>query len=77
MSPLPEADPNDGTQAFIEAYGPCRDQTEVVLYKVRGGGHAWPGGRQYAPVSWIGRVSRDFDACEAIWKFFKRHAKAS
>ena len=70
----PDRDPNDGTRVRREAYGPCRDGTEVVLLAVEGGGHTWPGGWQYFPERVIGRTSRDIDANEVIWSFFKRHA---
>jgi polyhydroxybutyrate depolymerase len=34
----------------------------VVLYRVVGGGHGWPGGPQYVPRLLIGRISKTFDA---------------
>jgi polyhydroxybutyrate depolymerase len=43
----------------------------VTLLEVRGGGHTWPGGSQYLPDFLVGRVSRDFDASEEIFDFFK------
>lgn len=70
----PDRDPRDGTRVRRETYGPCRDGTEVVLLAVEGGGHTWPGGWQYLPERVIGRTSRDIDANEVIWDFFKRHA---
>ncbi|NMD03070.1 MAG: phospholipase, partial [Bacteroidales bacterium] len=51
------------------------DGTEVILYAVEGGGHTWPGGFQYLPAWIIGKTSRDIDANEVIWAFFKRHSK--
>jgi len=52
------------------AYG-----NDVAAYVVQGGGHCWPGGLQYVPVSVIGKTSDDFDASEAIWRFFERHQR--
>ncbi len=69
----PDRDPNDGTRVRREAYVPCGHETEVVLYAVEGGGHTWPGGDQYLPARIIGKTSRDIDANEVIWDFFKRH----
>lgn len=69
----PDRDPTDGTRVRRETYGPCREGTEVVLYAVEGGGHTWPGGDQYLPVSIVGKTSRDFNANDVIWDFFKRH----
>jgi polyhydroxybutyrate depolymerase len=47
----------------------------VRLLRVEGGGHTWPGGTQYLPVSWIGPTNRDIDASEVIWRFFKGAAR--
>lgn len=70
----PDRDPQDGTRVRREAYGPCGEGSEVVLYAVDGGGHTWPGGQQYLPESVIGRTSRDIDANEVLWTFFRKHA---
>ncbi|MGH7752870.1 MAG: alpha/beta hydrolase family esterase, partial [Gemmatimonadales bacterium] len=70
----PDRDPQDGTRVRREAYGPCGGGSEVVLYAVEGGGHTWPGGQQYLPARVIGRTSRDLDANEVLWAFFKNHA---
>lgn len=70
----PDRAPGDWTRVRREAYGPCREGTEVVLYAVEGGGHTWPGGFQYLPDRVIGRTSRDIDASDVIWEFFRRHA---
>lgn len=44
---------------------------KIELINVIGGGHTWPGGTQYLPKKLIGRVSRDFNACDALWEFFE------
>ena len=70
----PDADPQDGTRVRREVYGGGKDETEVILYAIEGGGHTWPGGYQYLPEGVIGKTSRDIDANQVIWDFFKRHA---
>jgi polyhydroxybutyrate depolymerase len=75
ISELDDTDPTDGTRVFVKHYEGGSDDTEVILYAVEGGGHTWPGGFQYLPVRLIGRTSRDIDANEIIWSFFKRHRK--
>ncbi|HXX94685.1 MAG TPA: esterase, partial [Planctomycetota bacterium] len=70
-----DMDPNDGTTTLRTAWRDGQDGTDVILYTVKGGGHTWPGGSQYLPVSVIGRVSRDFSATEMIWGFFAGHPK--
>ena len=72
---MPDKDPEDGTRSTVETYAGGRNGTEVVVFTIEGGGHAWPGGRQYLPVKTIGRVCRDFDATTTIWEFFKAHPK--
>ncbi|HEX4994402.1 MAG TPA: PHB depolymerase family esterase [Methylomirabilota bacterium] len=52
-----------------------RDGSEVVLVRLDGGGHTWPGGPQYLPEGLIGRVCRDFSATAVIWEFFRTHPK--
>jgi polyhydroxybutyrate depolymerase len=69
----PDKDPFDGIRVRKEVYGQGREGTEVVLYTIEGGGHTWPGGYQYLREGFIGKTSRDIDATEVIWNFFKRH----
>jgi len=75
VSHMPDKDPDDKSTCVAATYRDGRDGTEVVLITVEGGGHTWPGGSQYLPVSMIGRVCRDFDATALIWAFFKNHPK--
>ena len=44
----------------------------VELFRIDGGGHTWPSGRQYLPVSIVGSVNRDIDAAAVIWTFFQQ-----
>jgi polyhydroxybutyrate depolymerase len=71
----PDRDPKDGTRVTRKEYSNGVGGTEVVLYAVDGGGHTWPGGFQYLPVWLIGKTSRDIDANELIWSFFKKHSR--
>ena len=73
ISELPDTDPSDGTRAREELYGGGREGAVVELIAVEGGGHTWPGGLQYLRERTIGKTSRDFDASEVIWDFFKQH----
>jgi polyhydroxybutyrate depolymerase len=47
---------------------------DVAAYVILAGGHCWPGGVQYFPVSVIGKTTYDFSASEAIWQFFSKHS---
>jgi len=67
--------PIDGTSVEISRYQDCEQGTEVVLVKVNGGGHTWPGGAQYLPVGIVGKVSREINASEMILDFFLSHSR--
>jgi polyhydroxybutyrate depolymerase len=71
----PDRDPRDGTRVRREEYSGGKDGSEVILYAIYGGGHTWPGGYQYLPAWIIGKTSRDIDANEIIWSFFKKHSR--
>lgn len=74
-SKLQDKDPKDGTNVEIEKYIGCKDGTEVILLKVIGGGHTWPGGKQYLKPRIVGMVCRDINASEIIIDFFLGHSR--
>jgi polyhydroxybutyrate depolymerase len=61
----------DKCKAKKYIYSNCAGETEVILVKIEGGGHTWPGGSQYLPKMIVGNVCKDFSATEMIWEFFK------
>ncbi|MCW5773075.1 MAG: hypothetical protein KIT16_15645, partial [Rhodospirillaceae bacterium] len=65
---LPDRDPGDGTRIIETRWMGCA--APVHLLRIEGGGHTWPGRAQYLPERWVGKVNRDIDATEAIWRFF-------
>ncbi len=72
---LPNTDPSDGCIVEKYEWRNGTKNTEVVLYKMIGGGHTWAGGRQYLPRRIVGNVCRDFSATKVIWEFFKTKSK--
>ncbi|HEU0027957.1 MAG TPA: PHB depolymerase family esterase [Ktedonobacterales bacterium] len=62
---------DDGTSVTRSTYSGCAGGARVVYYDVTGGGHTWPDGLQYLPASIIGKTSRNLDASDAIWRFFR------
>ena len=48
---------------------------EVVLTTIKGGGHAWPGGKPWRYRA--DEPTTDVNATKAIWEFFKKHPKNS
>lgn len=69
--PIPDLDPDDGTVSLKQTYGPCIDESEVVLVWVDGAEHTWPGS---TPALDIGVVSQDFSATDMIWEFFQQYS---
>lgn len=51
---------------------PGKNGCDVVLYKMEGGGHVWPGSE--ANPAFLGPVPLDLNANELIWEFFKNHS---
>jgi polyhydroxybutyrate depolymerase len=69
---LPDQDPSDSTRVEKYTFTDGKNGTSVMLFRVIGGGHTWPGGLQYLREGIIGRTCKDINACDEIWKFFKR-----
>ncbi len=57
-----------------DTYVGCDEGTEVVLYTIEGGGHAWPGGTK---STWNrGDIpTKEISASELIVEFFSKHAR--
>lgn len=68
-SPMRPIVPDDATSIALGTYASCKSGVAVELFTVVGGGHAWPGGGQFAPVKYIGVASRQLDASETIVRF--------
>lgn len=70
--PVPTTGTGAGGNIIISTYTGGRNGSEVVLYTIVDGGHAWPGGG-----SWPGgdTPTRDIDATGLMWDFFAAHPK--
>lgn len=62
---------DDGTHVRREIWTGGKDDTEVDVYTIEGGGHTWPGGPQYLPKAVVGKVSQNLNATRTIWEFFQ------
>ena len=62
---------NDGTTIRQYTYASKSDPQAVVLYEVKGGGHAWPGG--VVPIVNGGKSSQNLDASRTVINFFNAH----
>jgi len=70
VTPMPDTDPNDGTTVDTVQYA-CANTAPVILYRVNGGGHAWPGSPANFPEWVVGRISFEINAGALIWEFFE------
>jgi polyhydroxybutyrate depolymerase len=61
---------DDGTTVRRKTYGPGKEETEVVLFVIDGGGHTWPG-RDTA--RFLGTSTHSISANDLMWEFFQRH----
>jgi len=64
---------NDGTSTIKEEYTNPANNLKVVGYTITNGGHTWPGGWQYAPKFIVGKTTKNLNACQVIWDFFKEY----
>jgi len=69
VSNIPDINTTDGSTVEKWFYGPCDNNSEVVLFKITGGEHTWPG------VTFIiGVTNQDMDGSGESWLFFRKHA---
>lgn len=61
----------DRTTVLKTTWDNC-EHNPVMLYRIEGGGHTWPSGKQYLPRFVIGRVSQDIDGPREVWAFFSQ-----
>lgn len=55
-------------------YQSCPSDGQVDLYRINGGGHAWPGSafsQSIEPI--VGHTTMTIDATDLIWQFFAAH----
>jgi polyhydroxybutyrate depolymerase len=68
---------DEGETATRITYAPCKRDAEVVLWKLTGSGHVWPGtpidvsGTPRGAV--LGESTKIVDANELMWEFFAKH----
>ena len=72
---LPNTDPLDLSTVEKSVYNQCDDNTNVVLLKVNGGGHQWPGTSDL--FGGVGTLNKDINASQEIWNFLKNYRCAA
>ena len=66
---LADRDPDDGVR-IEKLTWVCAAGSRVILYRMEGAGHVWPGGFHAVPKI-TGRMTGDIDATDEIWAFFE------
>ncbi|MBL0340703.1 MAG: T9SS type A sorting domain-containing protein [Bacteroidetes bacterium] len=69
---LPDINTTDGSTVEQNIFEPCTDSATVILLKVIGGGHQWPGSTSL--LGGIGNINKDIIASEEIWNFFSGYS---
>ena len=62
---------DNGTRVICTRYA-C--DVPLVVYRVEGGGHTWPGGVDNFPAWVVGKTCHSFNASRQIWQFFEQVA---
>ncbi len=63
-----------GHTAVRQEFGSCRSGADVVLWKLSGAGHVWPGGKQKTMERiFLGPSTDIIDANSEMWNFFLRY----
>jgi polyhydroxybutyrate depolymerase len=65
----------NGQSATRSTWGPCADGAEVVLWRLRGSGHVWPGSPSSFRTLFIGPATSVIDVREEMWSFFRRFTR--
>ncbi|HLK87399.1 MAG TPA: PHB depolymerase family esterase [Candidatus Binataceae bacterium] len=61
-----------GNSATRYEWGPCAGGSRIVLWKLAGSGHVWPGTAH--SLSWLGHSTTVIDGNEEMWRFFRASA---
>lgn len=65
------ANDEDSTTTILY-FQDCPDGADVTVYLVIGGGHVWPGVRDFQS-DLLGEVSMDFNASEVVWEYVSQY----
>lgn len=65
---------DDGMKVIRHTWSGGKNGSEVVLIKIEGGGHTWPG--QKPIMARLGESTMDVSANDLMWEFFQRHPRS-
>jgi len=65
-----------GKDVTLQEWTDCDAGADVEYYRVRGGGHTWPGAAEFiadAIEPQLGRTTQSVDASRLMWQFFENY----
>lgn len=68
-----------GKDVTLREWTGCDAGADVDYYRIRGGGHTWPGASEFiadAIEPRLGRTTQSVDASRLMWEFFQRYTLA-
>lgn len=67
--------PNTTTDVEVSKYQ-TKNNVQVTLYKINGGGHTWPGGRlPFTYIPFLGKQVKNLNAAEVIWRTLSPYSR--
>ena len=66
-----------GKDVTLREWTSCESGADVEYYRVRGGGHTWPGASPFiadAIEQTLGKTTQSVDASRLMWEFFQRYS---
>jgi len=73
---LPNKNIKDRSTVSVEQYRNRKNNTEVILFKINGGGHTEPSLSEHYRRLYkilVGKQNRDIEMAEKVWEFFERN----
>jgi len=62
------------TTAQLYVNDTCKNNSEVSILKIEGGGHTWPGSPTSVRIeTFLGKTNYDVEGNDIIWDFFSKH----
>ena len=68
---IPDYNPSDGSTVNKITYKNDENNSSVVFYRIRNGGHRWPGDGEYPTPA--GNTNKDISAGVESWNFLKKY----
>ena len=72
-SSTPQTETSASENIIVDTYTGGDNDTEVILYSIVDGGHAWPGGEKGSEAA--DEPTDEISATDLIWEFFVNHPK--